>query len=140
MAIVRVNSADITEAETAKMLAEFRARPRPTEEQIEAWAAEDGDAWTDEDFANAHRVYPAPKPDELRALRGRLGLSQKQFADRFGLTVDAIQQYEQGRRTPSGPAATLLQVIATDPESVARALATYRAGGHRAAEQPTAAE
>jgi putative transcriptional regulator len=122
VAIVRRNRADIDDAEIARLLAEYRARPEPTEQQIEAWAAEDGDAWTDEDFARARLVYPPPTAEEVRALRARLALSQKQFADRFGFTIDAIQQYEQGRRTPSGPAATLLRVIAAEPEAVARAL------------------
>ena len=85
-------------------------------------------------------VYPPPSPEELRALRAHFGLSQKQFADRFGFTVDAIQQYEQGRRRPSGPAATLLQVIAAEPEAVARALELYRARWRRPVERKPAAE
>jgi putative transcriptional regulator len=137
MAIVRVNSADIDQA---KLLQDIRDIPPATEEQIDAWAAEDGDAWTDEDFARARVVYPPPSPEELRALRAHFGLSQKQFADRFGFTVDAIQQYEQGRRRPSGPAATLLQVIAAEPEAVARALELYRARWRRPVERKPAAE
>ena len=119
MAIVRINAADI---DRAKILEEVAALQPVSEEQIEAWAAEDGDAWTDEDFARAHVVYPPPSAEEVRALRERLSLSQKQFADRFGFRVETIQQYEQGRRAPSGPATTLLRVIAADPEAVQRAL------------------
>jgi putative transcriptional regulator len=63
----------------------------------------------------------------VRALRTRLGLSQSQFALRFGFTIDTLQQYEQGRRTPSGPASTLLRVIDADPEAVIRALRTWPA-------------
>lgn len=135
MTIVRVNSADI---DPEQLREDIRNIPAATEEQIDAWAAEDGDAWTDEDFARARVVYPPPKPEELRALRAHFGLSQKQFADRFGFTVDALQQYEQGRRRPSGPAATLLQVIAAEPEAVARALESYRARWHRASESRAA--
>ena len=58
----------------------------------------------------------------MRALRARLGLSQAQFALMFGLNLDTWQQYEQGRRVPSGPASTLLRVIAREPEAVLRAL------------------
>jgi putative transcriptional regulator len=137
MAIVRVNSADI---DRAALLEDIRKVPAATEKQIDAWAAEDGDAWTDVEFARSRIVYPPPAPEEMRALRARLALSQKQFADRFGFTVDAIQQYEQGRRRPSGPAATLLQVIAAEPDTVARALRTYRARWHRDAAQQPAAE
>jgi len=70
----------------------------------------------------AEPVYPPPSADQVRALRARLGLSQAQFARRFGFTLDTIQQYEQGRRSPSGPATTLLRVIEADPDAVVRAL------------------
>ena len=81
MAFVRRTRADL---DVDKLMAEYHARPAPTEEQIEAWAVEDGDAWTDEDFARARVVYPPPTADEVRALRAGLVLSQAQFADRFG--------------------------------------------------------
>jgi putative transcriptional regulator len=121
MPIVKRTRADI---DVDKLMADFAKRPFPTEEQIDQWAAEDGDAWTDEDIANARLVYPPPTADQVRALRERLDLSQAQFAHRFGFSLDALQQYEQGRRTPSGPARTLLHVIEADPEAVERALRT----------------
>ena len=119
MAIVRRSRTDIDEA---KLLAELAARPRPSDEEIEAQAIEDGDAWTDEELYEAAPIAAPPSPEQVRELRTRLGLSQAQFARRFGFTLDTVQQYEQGRRRPSGPASTLLRVIAADPESVARAL------------------
>jgi putative transcriptional regulator len=125
MPIVRRTRADI---DKPKLLAELAARPRPTEEQIEAQAAEDCDAWTDEALATAEAVYPAPTPEQVRALRAKFGLSQAQFARRFGFTLDAVQQYEQGRRRPTGPAVTLLRVIEADPEAVERALRLHNAG------------
>jgi len=119
MPIVRRSRADI---DHAKLLADLAAsRPR-TEAEIDAEAAADGNAWTDEDVAEAVRVSPPPTAEQMRALRGRLGLSQAKFAHRFGFTVDTVQQYEQGRRTPSGPASTLLRVIEAEPEAVIRAL------------------
>jgi hypothetical protein len=42
--------------------------------------------------------------------------------------LDTVQQYEQGRRRPSGPASTLLRVIEADPEAVVRALRLCKAG------------
>jgi DNA-binding transcriptional regulator YiaG len=39
-----------------------------------------------------------------------------------------VQQYEQGRRRPSGPAPTLLRVIEADPEAIVRALRLRKAG------------
>jgi putative transcriptional regulator len=109
-------------------LAELATRPRLSEEKIDAQAIEDGDAWTDEGLADAEAVYPPPSPDQARALRARLGLTQTQFARRFGFTLDTVQQYEQGRRRPSGPASTLLRVIESDPEAVVRALRVRKAG------------
>ena len=119
MAIVRRSRTDIDEA---KLLAQLAARRRPSDEEIEAQAIEDGDAWTDEELSEAAPIAAPPSPEQVRELRTRLGLSQAQFARRFGFTLDTVQQYEQGRRRPSGPASTLLRVIAADPESVARAL------------------
>lgn len=119
MAIVRRIRADIDEA---KLLTALTARPQPTEEEIAAQAAEDGDAWTDDELADAEPVYPPPSAEELRALRAKLGLTQKQFARRFGFALETVQQYEQGHRRPCGPEATLLRVIAADPHAVLRAL------------------
>ena len=125
MPFVRRTRADI---DKAKLLAELAARPRPSEDKVEAQAAEDRDAWTDEELAKAELVYPSPSPEQVRALRAKLGLSQAQFARRFGFTLDTVQQYEQGRRRPSGPASTLLRVIEADPEAVVRALRLRKAG------------
>jgi DNA-binding transcriptional regulator YiaG len=126
MPIVRYTRADF-ERNRAVLLAELDARRQPSEEQIEIWAAEDGGALTDEELAEMVPVYPQPKPDQIRALRARTGLSQSQFALMFGFNIDTFQQYEQGRRVPSGPASTLLRVIAMEPEAVLRALDPRRA-------------
>jgi putative transcriptional regulator len=125
MPIIRRTRADI---DKPKLLAELAKRPRPTEEAIEAQAIEDGDAWTDDELANAEPVNPPPSPEQVRALREKLGLTQTQFARRFGFTLDTVQQYEQGRRRPSGPASTLLRVIDFDPEAVVRALGRRQTG------------
>jgi putative transcriptional regulator len=127
MSIVRRSKTDIDEA---RLLADLAASRSWTEAEIDAAAAEDADAWTEEDVAAAVAVYPPPTAEQVRALRSRLGLSQAQFAQRFGFTVDTVQQYEQGRRTPSGPASTLLRVIDADPEAVIRAL-RVRPGSNR---------
>jgi len=125
MPIVRRTRAEIDEA---KLLAKLATRSRPSEDEIEAQAAEDGDAWADEELAEAEPIYPPPSPQRLRALRARLGLTQAQFARRFGFSLDTVQQYEQGRRRPSGQAATLLRVIEADPNAVVRALGLRRSG------------
>jgi len=94
-------------------------------EPIEAQAAEDRDVWTDAEPGDTEAVY---RPPSVRALRARLGSTQAQFARRLGFTLDTVQQYDQGRRRPSGPASTLLQVIEADSEAVVRALGPRKAG------------
>lgn len=76
-------------------------------------------------LAAARRIEPDAIED-VRALRTRLGLSQEAFARRFGFSVDAVRQYESRRRTPTGPARTLLRVIAREPDAVTRALSGER--------------
>lgn len=56
-----------------------------------------------------------PHNDVARA-RGKLGLSQAKFAGMVGVSLDTLQNWEQGRRRPSGPARVLLNIVATHPE------------------------
>lgn len=49
-------------------------------------------------------------------IRKKLGLSQQGFADRLGVSVRTIQQWEQGRTAPSGPALALLRIADQEPE------------------------
>ncbi len=59
----------------------------------------------------------------IRQLRNRLGLSQSGFADRYGIPVANIRQYEIGRNLPPPAVQSYLKVIAADPEGAAAALA-----------------
>lgn len=63
-----------------------------------------------------------PDAIDVRAIREQLGLSQLEFAARFGLDLDAVQNWEQGRTRPDRNARILLRVIATAPEAVEEAL------------------
>jgi putative transcriptional regulator len=63
-------------------------------------------------------------PVNVKAIRRRLGKSQTQFAHMIGVSVATLQNWEQGRRRPEGPARALLRVAATNPEAVAAALAS----------------
>ena len=51
-------------------------------------------------------------------MRKRLGLSQSQFADRFGLSIRTVQQWEQGRAEPDQPARVLLALINYAPDDM----------------------
>jgi putative transcriptional regulator len=70
----------------------------------------------------AKRVVPPPAADDVRAIRRRLGLTQAEFAARYGFSLETIRNYEQGHRRPAGPARVLLKVIASEPDAVTRAL------------------
>jgi DNA-binding transcriptional regulator YiaG len=59
--------------------------------------------------------------EELRAMRSKLSLTQEQFALRFGFDLDALQNWEQGRRKPDKAILSYLRVIGRDPELAARA-------------------
>jgi putative transcriptional regulator len=63
-----------------------------------------------------------PEEIDVRAIRTRLGLSQGEFAARFGFRLDALQNWEQGRRRPEPAARAFLRVIEREPEAVLRAL------------------
>ena len=58
--------------------------------------------------------------------RQRLGMSQSQFAGMLGVSVRTFQDWEQGRREPSGAAKTLLRVAALRLDAVHEALASSR--------------
>ena len=62
-------------------------------------------------------------PVHVKAIRRRLGKSQAEFARMIGVSVSTLQNWEQGRRRPDGPARALLRVAAENPEAVAAALA-----------------
>jgi len=59
---------------------------------------------------------------DVKKLRERLGLTQEQFALRFGLELDAVRNWEYGRREPDRAAKSYLTVIDRDPEHVQEAL------------------
>jgi putative transcriptional regulator len=62
------------------------------------------------------------KPEDVKAVRASLGASQSEFALMIGVSVATLQNWEQGRRTPDGPALALLRVAARNPKAVAEAL------------------
>jgi len=63
------------------------------------------------------------KPVDVKTIRNKLGLSQGEFALMIGVSVSTLQNWEQGRRRPEGPAQALLKVAAINPKAVVNALA-----------------
>jgi len=60
---------------------------------------------------------------KIKEIRQSSGLSQRRFADLISVSVDTLRNWEQGRRSPTGPAKALLRAIANDPLNVISALA-----------------
>ncbi|RZO84552.1 MAG: helix-turn-helix domain-containing protein [Oceanococcus sp.] len=57
-------------------------------------------------------------PNEVAAARIRTGLSQTQFAKALNISPRTLQEWEQGRRKPSGAAQTLIQIANRHPEVI----------------------
>jgi putative transcriptional regulator len=62
------------------------------------------------------------RPTDVQAVRAKLGVSQTEFALMIGVSVATLRNWEQGRRTPDGPALALLRIAARNPKAVAEAL------------------
>ena len=70
--------------------------------------------------ARVHRL--SLKPAEIQKARKKLGLSQDDFAQVFGVSASTLRKWEQGQRSPTGAAETLLKIIDREPQAVVRAL------------------
>lgn len=65
-----------------------------------------------------------PSEVDVQALRQRIGLTQEEFAARFGISLGTLRHWERGDRKPRGPALVLLRVIDKNGRAVLRSLAT----------------
>lgn len=70
------------------------------------------------DISN-YRVH-IPADIDVKAIRGKLGLSQVDFAKRYGFSVGRVRDWERKRREVDASSGLLLMAIATEPEAVAR--------------------
>lgn len=66
--------------------------------------------------AGKHGAKYQVMPNDVVTTRLKCGLSQSQFAEALQISPRTLQQWEQGRRQPSGAAETLLKIIARHPE------------------------
>lgn len=62
------------------------------------------------------RVHTLKEPAPPKIIRARLKLSQSAFAGLMGVSLRTVQDWEQGRRKPSGPAIALLRIAEQKPE------------------------
>ena len=68
----------------------------------------------------SHRIVI--RSSAVRAIRERTSLSQPEFAHLIGVSVKTLQNWEQDRRHPAGPAAALLRIIAHEPQLAVKAI------------------
>jgi DNA-binding transcriptional regulator YiaG len=90
-----------------------------TDDDIRKRALSDPDAqpWNAGQWARARRVV------DVRLIRDKYGLTQDEFARRFGLKPELVRGWEDKTLTPDAAAITLLRVIWADPDAVRRVLA-----------------
>ena len=67
------------------------------------------------------RIFTYSIPD-VKKIREKLHVSQNEFARLIGVSENTIQNWEQGRRKPEGPAITLLKITEKNPKAVLKAL------------------
>lgn len=67
--------------------------------------------------AKPSRSFVVETPN-VKKIRSNYKLSQPEFAALMGISVKTLQNWEQGRRVPEGPARVLLQVAAKHPEVI----------------------
>ena len=99
-----------------EILPDGSEHPIPTDPQAIRTAARNGARASarDEDATYARNV------------RGQTGLTQTAFAARIGVPVETVRNWEQGKRSPRGPARALLKVIEQAPEAAFAVLGKAR--------------
>jgi putative transcriptional regulator len=98
------------------------ARPGPQASEqrtVPGQAPEDAPA-LEERAQERIEVRPIPR---VKTVRRALGLTQEEFAARYGIPVGTLRDWEQGRTEPDQPARAYIRVIASNPEWVFQALA-----------------
>jgi len=68
-----------------------------------------------------YRIH-VPVTIDVKSIRAALGMTQEEFAGRFGFSVNTLRHWEQGKRQPEGPTRAYLLVIERVPKTVQKAL------------------
>ena len=69
----------------------------------------------------ASRRFEVAPPD-VKAVREKIGLTQNEFAKLMRVSIKTLQNWEQHRRNPTGPAAALLKIVSTNPDVAIKSL------------------
>jgi putative transcriptional regulator len=103
---------------TTKAPKKAGARKRQTVGESIIQGLNEAIAWTRGESTNV-RVTLVHIPEvDVRKVRTKMGLSQSEFATKFGLPPATLRNWEQGRSRPDAPTRVLLAVIAKHPEAV----------------------
>ena len=103
---------------TAKRAARRTGRKRFTVGASIIKGLEQAVAWTSGENKNARVTLVRVPEVDVRKVRKRMGLSQAQFATKFGFPPATLRNWEQGRARPDAPTRGLLAVIDKHPEAV----------------------
>jgi Predicted transcriptional regulator len=112
-------------ARAALAATDWAAIDAMTDEDIARQIAENPDAAPDGADAPPSAVRPAHPPGgvNVRGIRAKLNLTQREFATRFGFPLGTLRDWEQGRYAPDAGTRTLLLVIEQSPDLVASVVA-----------------
>ena len=99
-------------------LMDWREFDNLTNDEVRAGAADD----PDNPVLTAEFLERMKRVPDVRAVREATGLSQPKFAAKYGLSLAALRDWEQGRRQPTRSARILLHVIRYEPDAVDRAI------------------
>lgn len=69
-------------------------------------------------------VEHTPEAINVKAIREKTGMSQQHFCATFGISLGTLRHWEQGLRSPRGPAKVLLRIVQHNPKAVIDAVST----------------
>jgi putative transcriptional regulator len=72
---------------------------------------------------NSKVILHKPHSIDVKILRTKMNMTQQQFCAMFGIALGTLRHWEQGDRSPKGPALVLLNVVEKNPQAVMAALA-----------------
>ncbi len=73
---------------------------------------------------STNAIEHKPEKIDVKAIREKTGMSQQKFSSVFGISVGTLRHWEQGLRTPRGPARVLLKVVQHNPNAIIEAIKT----------------
>jgi len=69
-------------------------------------------------------IVHEPEAINVKSIREKTGMSQQHFCATFGISLGTLRHWEQGLRSPRGPAKVLLKIVQHNPKAVIEAVST----------------